>query len=368
MVFDAVRGMAALAVCAGHLRAFFFVDFSAVPAPSLFDRLFYLATGLGHQAVVVFFVLSGWLVGGSVWQQFRHARFSGRDYSIARLCRLWVVLLPALAWTLALGSLGVWLSGGAGYDGSAISQIHSGPGPQNPLDLSFTTFLGNLFFLQTLVVPVLGSNGPLWSLANEFWYYAIFPCMAYAWFRRGSAVACLAGAAGLGIFALLPAPMQVGYALWLLGWLGFLLLPRLQHATAIALSLLSGALLAAALATAKLGGGWLGSDAVVGLALMGLISGLVALPPLRVRWWRTLSAALARISFSLYLFHFPLLAFVFFTFPITRQAPTLMTLAAFAGMLAGTLLAASGFWYLFERNTDRVRHAVRSAIARSTIA
>jgi peptidoglycan/LPS O-acetylase OafA/YrhL len=40
--------------------------------------------------------------------------------------------------------------------------------------LGFSTFVGNLLQLQTIVVSSLGSNGPLWSLANEWWYYVLF--------------------------------------------------------------------------------------------------------------------------------------------------------------------------------------------------
>lgn len=28
-------------------------------------------------------------------------------------------------------------------------------------------------------VPIFGSNGPLWSLANEFWYYVLFSLAAF---------------------------------------------------------------------------------------------------------------------------------------------------------------------------------------------
>ena len=41
--------------------------------------------------------------------------------------------------------------------------------------LSLRVFFGNLFFLQTIRVPTLGSDIALWSLAYEFWYYLLFP-------------------------------------------------------------------------------------------------------------------------------------------------------------------------------------------------
>jgi hypothetical protein len=56
----------------------------------------------------------------------------------------------------------------------------SGPTSDQPAVHDIMTFLGNLCFVQTVSVPVYGSNGPLWSLANEFWYYVMFPLGAVA--------------------------------------------------------------------------------------------------------------------------------------------------------------------------------------------
>jgi peptidoglycan/LPS O-acetylase OafA/YrhL len=45
------------------------------------------------------------------------------------------------------------------------------------LDTNFDvrTFLGNLFFLNETYVPNFGSNGPLWSLKYEWWFYIFYP-------------------------------------------------------------------------------------------------------------------------------------------------------------------------------------------------
>lgn len=40
--------------------------------------------------------------------------------------------------------------------------------------------LGNLGFVQAVPVAVYCSNVPLWSFANEFWYYVMFPLLAVA--------------------------------------------------------------------------------------------------------------------------------------------------------------------------------------------
>ena len=63
---DLIRGLAALLVCSGHLRAFLFCGLEEIQLPSVFTKVFYFLTGLGRQAVMVFFVLSGFFVAGSV--------------------------------------------------------------------------------------------------------------------------------------------------------------------------------------------------------------------------------------------------------------------------------------------------------------
>jgi peptidoglycan/LPS O-acetylase OafA/YrhL len=35
--------------------------------------------------------------------------------------------------------------------------------------------LGNVFFLGGITYPVWGTNGPLWSLSLEWWFYVIYP-------------------------------------------------------------------------------------------------------------------------------------------------------------------------------------------------
>jgi len=103
---DLVRGGAALAVMLGHLRNLFFVDFSEVAGNSTpLVEIVYLVTGFSHYAVMIFFVLSGFLVGGSVLRGRMDGTWSWSLYSTNRLTRLWVVLIPALLLGAILGPL-----------------------------------------------------------------------------------------------------------------------------------------------------------------------------------------------------------------------------------------------------------------------
>jgi len=192
-ILDLVRGLSALAVMVMHARGFFLYDLSESQFPNLFIKAFYFLTGLGHEAVVVFFVLSGYFVGGSVLQAIQGTGFSTSRYALVRLTRLWTVLLPALVMTFAVDRLGAHFNPGA-YAGTLRQAFMSGPDLTCPAAWGPDAFLGNLFFLQTISAPVYGSNGPLWSLANEFWYYVLFPLLACALdslfrFRRQTSVA-----------------------------------------------------------------------------------------------------------------------------------------------------------------------------------
>lgn len=63
---DALRFLAAFFVLFSHSRNDFFLPFSELPAEqhSMLAYAFYSLGRLGHEAVIVFFVLSGFLVGG----------------------------------------------------------------------------------------------------------------------------------------------------------------------------------------------------------------------------------------------------------------------------------------------------------------
>jgi peptidoglycan/LPS O-acetylase OafA/YrhL len=48
----------------GHLRNAMLVDYAELVHPSIAIKIFYAITSFGHQAVMIFFVLSGYFVGG----------------------------------------------------------------------------------------------------------------------------------------------------------------------------------------------------------------------------------------------------------------------------------------------------------------
>ena len=296
----------------GHVRGLFFVDFPFIAkSPSLILRMLYAVTGFGHQAVVLFFVLSGYFIGTSVSEQVGARRWSWRIYLVNRFTRLQLVLLPALLFGALWDQLGMRLPQAASFYYGGLYKYYP---PSVALRSTVPVFLGNLFFLQSVIAPVFGSNGPLWSLSYEFWYYILFPVLilaATSWvgFRRRFLY--------LGLAFLLVWFIGRQISIYFLIWLMGVLIGRLRHAnwlhstraTAF-VSLLAGVPFALALAWVRVHpqASETLSDLMIGgcfaLWIYSLIQGTRM--DVSVTYAKT-SRTLAAFSYTLYLIHFPLL-------------------------------------------------------------
>ena len=184
---------------------------------------------VGHEAVIIFFVLSGYFVGGSVVRAFRRQNFSWSRYMFQRLTRLWIVLVPALLLGLALDWGGMHWLGGA-------SNIYSGPTGQDEVwagllnRLNVETFFGNLLFLQTIFLQPFGTNASLWSLSYEFWYYVLFPFVWIACVGSGRPVVrILCALVAAGMLYLFGAELAKYFVLWLFGVAIALAPPKLAN-------------------------------------------------------------------------------------------------------------------------------------------
>ena len=87
---------------------------SAPHAPPVYVWWFLTAYTFAHGAVVVFFVLSGFLVGGAVIERARAGKAYLRTYLIDRTSRIYVVLLPTLALCAILDHAGRQIFAGLG--------------------------------------------------------------------------------------------------------------------------------------------------------------------------------------------------------------------------------------------------------------
>ncbi|MGM9515588.1 acyltransferase family protein [Roseateles sp. DB2] len=265
--------------------------------------------GHGHESVVVFFVLSGYVIAYTR----EHKDHDWRHYAVQRLSRLWSVALPAIALTLVLDAWGrQWLP-------ALYEEVQGG----------WARALASAVFVNEFWVEgwAAGSNIPMWSLSYEAGYYLLFGVLSFApgrW-RWPLALACSL-LIGPRLLLLLPA--------W---WLGVWVhrSPRVR-----AMGTSQGGMLAAiglawalALALGKVGNLYITwrllamlpqplvqlmghseafvSDNLIALGVAAHVAGMSAwlhgrsVPALLAHW----APRLSRATFPIYLFHYPLLQF-----------------------------------------------------------
>ena len=75
LIFDAFRGGAALIVAFAHLRSLFFGDY-VFSSSGFIAKSFFFISGYAHQAVMIFFVLSGFFIAGSIDRNYKSGRYN----------------------------------------------------------------------------------------------------------------------------------------------------------------------------------------------------------------------------------------------------------------------------------------------------
>ncbi len=191
-ILDALRGLASIYVLVGHARwllwegyhegyklhpgAYNFVDKVGMYFFSLFQ--------FGHQAVLFFFVLSGFVIHWSVSKRVdKSGKFEIGDYLLRRFKRIYPPLIAAIIFTCFFDRIGLFQNLPIYFSHTQYSSINENIHPV----LNWNSLLGNLFFLQTVYTPVWGTNGALWSLMYEWWFYILY--IPIGWLFRKHKVA-----------------------------------------------------------------------------------------------------------------------------------------------------------------------------------
>ena len=287
---------------------------------------------LGHRAVIVFFVLSGYVIAYATWRRESNLR----AYAIARLSRLYSVVLPALFLTLGMTLLGRHLHPGF-Y--AALHRDHE------VLRYVLTAFFCQSIWTLNAAPP---TNGPFWSLGYEFWYYALFAVAIFirGKIRRALVMAVLLLISGVDSLLLMPAWIM-GVLLYLHGrkqrmsggaaLIGFLVAfaaflaallglpdcpwhygyPPFFFSSAFLTDNGIGLLLAAVI--------WFADQSARDVVIAERLDGMV-------RWT-------ADHTFSLYLYHFPLVLLVAAVVPFDRQSGVQVSALVVAILAAVTLLS-----------------------------
>jgi len=364
---DALRGAAAVAVFLTHWRALFFADFPQVAHPSAPAELLYACTGLGHSAVMVFFVLSGFLIASSIRRARAQGHWTWGRYGEQRLTRLYVVLLPALVlgavWDLA--GLHLFASAPVYLAAPEYHFIEKYPLVQH---LTVRNWLGSLLFLQGIRTAVFGSNVPLWSLSDEGWYYVLFP-LSFVAFARSSRlpVRLFCAAAALSLLVFVGKTIAVYFVVWLLGAL-LCVCPSSRLTQHKAVGAVLGLLFAVSLFAPrfKLMPTGIGSDLLVALTFTTFLHFVLHFKhPAPGAAYTKAARTLSGISYSLYLLHVPVLVFLnaFLLGSQRRWQPTPLHLAEGLLLAALVFLYTYAVWLVTEARTGWVRSKIQVLVS-----
>lgn len=342
LYLDFVRFIAALVVFFDHASG-----------KRLTGGLFWRFAHAGAEAVTVFFVLSGFVISYSVSKKENTLR----SYFIARASRIYSVVIPALIITAI-----------ADVIGTSISYHLYTPGVYNSSPWSFanaTLFLNQLWWRNSSP----GSDWSYWSLGYEVWYYCIFGLLSFYYgVRRSIFVALAIIIVGPGILSMFPIWLlgvalqkacekrairpHVGAALFLtsiLAWVSY----ELFAWKFSRIELPSNNILYFITKRSQLPQDYL-IAMIFSIGLLGFSSMAVWLEPhVRGRW--TAVRWLAGSTFSLYLFHPPLLLLLA---TVNPWAPGSLEGRGF--VIGGTLIGVLMLAEVSERRKDMWRRIIES--------
>lgn len=348
---DLIRGCAAILVVMGHLRSLLFDNWSGGGVGAYF---FYAITSLGHQAVIVFFVLSGFFVGGSFLNDNDFLK-----YSLKRLSRFYVVLIPALLLTLIFDLIGINIVKNINlYAGEGDNYIIN----FNAIDrLSLEIFISNMFYLQDIFYPTFGTNGALWSLAYEFWFYFLFPLLCYTLYQKNKIKFFLCGLLILLFLYALGLKGVTYFLIWMLGVICYLLTQKydlIWFFCKKSMFVFSNIIFLVILLLSIFYKGYI-VDLVLGfvfsLYLVNVVSGNIKL----YSYMNKLSFNLAKLSFSMYAIHLPILVLLCAVIDKKMKLDFFGLFVYFLIMLF-VVFCSWFFWFFFEKKNIYVYNLIYS--------
>jgi peptidoglycan/LPS O-acetylase OafA/YrhL len=308
LTVDMMRFLAALVVVWHHAWNLFVTNPAAATGVW---RTIHQTSGFGPDAVKVFFVISGYWITASIMRKVDGGTWTWGAYLIDRMSRLWIVLIPVLIIGLLLDTSARFAFDFPRYSDFDFITLKDHDVAEHMTPLAF---LGNLLFLQNIYVAPFGSNAPLWSLANEFWYYIWFPAF-FLVFRRKVSVMTLLAIATLILF--FQTNVAEGFPIWVLGSLAYVVTqhfgdrlhkaPNALRYGAAAAGLV--AFLAALVWTHIRQTSWLIDGVILGVAFGLLLVAVIVFDVGIPKLLRPLATYGAEASFSLYLIHFPVMLF-----------------------------------------------------------
>ncbi|PKK35673.1 hypothetical protein BWI96_15285 [Siphonobacter sp. SORGH_AS_0500] len=300
VLLDSLRGLTALYVLIAHALLLLTAG-DADGFMSMLSSIFQYA----HQAVLFFFILSGFVIHWSTDKRFcREKTFDLKAYLLRRIRRIYPPLLAALAFTFLLDQLGLFLKFPIYHSQTAYASINA----LIQTDHRLQTLLGNLLFVQNVYTPTWGTNGPLWSLTYEWWFYILY-IPVYGLFRKNKSFTS-AFILVLWIlnreFPFKPALFTIVFDYFIIWYLGVLLADYLRSKDLKTPFVVSYVIILFTLSLTRYSGS-VGSDLLISLGII-LFLYLVLCSNAFIGLGK--ARKLGDFSYTLYLIHVPILCFL----------------------------------------------------------
>lgn len=198
---DSIRGLAALTVVACHyITRFKISETGSRFVGDISNRIMFIlkhtplrALWAGHEAVILFFILSGFVLSLSFLGRRRKDRYGA--YLIRRICRIYIPYLFVILCAIKLRDL--FYTGEIGGLSDTFNRSWRAPANES------AAIAGHLFMIGNFDVNAY--DGSIWSLVHEMRISILFPLL-FLFCKKCSWVISLAAAAFLSFLAYLLAP------------------------------------------------------------------------------------------------------------------------------------------------------------------
>lgn len=159
-LLDLVRALASQLVLVGHALSYSGIAKYLQPP---------YIPWMQNMAVVIFFILSGFLITYSVGRKLHDERYTVSHFMVDRFSRIYGAFLPSMFIVLLIDKISIEI----------CSECYSYNNAYN-----LQTFLGNLSMLQGPFIEPFGSARPFWTLAVEWWIYVFFGLVVFYLLRN----------------------------------------------------------------------------------------------------------------------------------------------------------------------------------------
>lgn len=338
---DWFRFLAAFIVVLAHSRMLIFVKYADLEPDSrnTLTSIFFAVTRLGNEAVLIFFVLSGFLVGGIAIERLSKSTFNLKSYLIDRATRIWIPLIPAII--LMIG-VSLYLD----------------------LPVNYWHVLGNTLALQSIFVPELQENAALWTLGYEIWFY--FFIAALGLFKCNKAACLILLCLFIAAFTRL---MPHYFVCWLIGAAAYLWKPG----KSLKLLIFGIVIMIYGCLGRQVGRGsesldiaflqaFLPSEEMARVVFSAGFALLIGQLILIKKWPKldNIGTQLAAFSYTLYLVHFPIIH-LYSGKGLKLSSLDFHSLMTYSAVITSCLAVALIMYWLFERNTKYVRSLLKQS-------